>query len=329
MSLEKSIAEQVLHDPVLSNSPLPLRERFYPQGFPLDLETNSTDIMQAAAERWGLFSQAFDEAPVRFSLGVRPGESRELPAQSKVWSREHLMSFTANVENFAMVDFKQGYGFGWITPEVASNHPLVRYRFLTGPVLTMISQRSLAPMHCALVSRNGCGVAFAGKSFAGKSTLAYACARTGWTFLSDDGTDLVRNRSDRYAIGDPHTMRFREDARRLFPELADQLVAARPNGKIGIELFTRDLPIETATGCAIDHIVFLNRDESATARLRRYSKEDALADFEQHASYGTADVRTAQLRCYRRLLGAHIWELHYSDLDGAIARLDQLVDSGA
>jgi len=329
MGLKKSIAEQVLFDPVLSLCPLPLRARFYPLGFPLDLETNSADVMQAASEGWGLFKQAFDERPMRFSLGVAPGESREIPPQSKYFSREHLMSLTASADNFVAMDFKEAYAFGWVTPEVAADHPVLRYRFLSSAMLTMVAQLALAPLHCALVARNGCGVALFGDSFAGKSTLAYACARVGWTFLSDDGTHLVRKSSDRYAIGDPYEMRFREDAKFLFPELADRLVVARPNGKIGIEVLTNELPIETAPGCSIDHLVFLNRNESGATRLQRYSKDDAMTACEEYVVYGTADVRAAQSQCYQRLLGAGIWELHYSDFDGAIARLEQLVDSGS
>ena len=56
-----------------------------------------------------------------------------------------------------------------------------------------------------------------------RALLAYACARAGWTYVSDDGAFLVRGRDDRYAIGDPHSIRFRPDAPELFPELADRL----------------------------------------------------------------------------------------------------------
>jgi hypothetical protein len=239
------------------------------------------------------------------------------------------MSITANADNFVALDFKDSYAFGWVTPAVAADHPVLRYRFLSTAMLTMVAQLALAPLHCALVARNGRGVALFGDSFAGKSTLAYACARVGWTFLSDDGTHLLRKSSDRYAIGDPYAMRFREDAKFLFPELADRLVVARPNGKIGIEVLTHELPIETALGCSIDHLVFLNRSEAGATRLQRYSKEDAMTRCEEYVVYGTADVRAAQSRCYQRLLGAGIWELHYSDFDGAIARLEQLVESGS
>src|SRR5260370_25995450 len=146
MSLEKSVAEQVLHDPVLSAHPLPVRSRFYPLGFPLDLETNSADVMQAASEGWGSFPQAFDETPMRYSLGVAAGESRGILPQSKFFSREHLMSLTANTENCVVMDFKQGYAFGWVTPAVAARHPVLRYRFLSPATLIMVEQLALPPL---------------------------------------------------------------------------------------------------------------------------------------------------------------------------------------
>ena len=43
----------------------PIRARFYPLGFPLDLETNSEEVILAAKQGWGRFTQRFEEAPVR------------------------------------------------------------------------------------------------------------------------------------------------------------------------------------------------------------------------------------------------------------------------
>jgi hypothetical protein len=284
--------------------------------------------MEAAAEGWGRFERQFDAAPVRLHLGVAPSDNTQTPPQSLFRSREHLMFIVADPEHFMVCDFKQNFGFGWITEAVAADHALVRYRFLTAAGLTLIEQQSAASLHCGLVVRNGRGVALMGDSFAGKSTLSYACARSGWTFVSDDGTFLVRNRSDRYAVGDPHAIRLRETARPLFPELQDRLAIARPNGKIGIEVFTRELPIQTAPGCSIDHIVFLNRNEPGSARIRRYPKDDALRWCERYVTFGVREVREAQSRCYERLMTAGIWEMQYSDLEDAVMRLEQLVDSG-
>jgi hypothetical protein len=319
--------EQCGPDPVLSELEFPLRRRLYPLGFALDLATNSTDVIEAAIESWGSYLQIFDDAPVRFELGVAPGDSA-IPIRSKFRSRGHLMSMIANPENFVMSDFNTGSAFGWIAEQAAADHAVLRYRFLTPTVLMLLQQRALAPMHGALIARHGRGVALFGESMSGKSTLAYACARAGWTFISDDGTYLVRNSSDRFALGEHHAVRFRAEARRLFPELSAWMPGIRPNGKLGMQVFTRDLPITTGLGCPIDHIVFLNRREPGPTRLRGYPQERLLAWCAQGAAYGTPEIRAAQIQCYERLAGAGLWELCYRDLDSAITRLEQLVDSG-
>ncbi len=322
--------EKVFPDPVLSAFELPLRQTFYPLGFPLELQTNSVEVIAAASEGWGDFQQAFDEEPVRFCLGVLEGNGDAAPLETTVVrSREHIMSIIADPENFVICDFNRGLAFGWVTQSTAADHPLLRYHFLVAGGATLVSQRVFAPLHGALVMRNGTGVMLTGDSLAGKSTLAYACARAGWTYVSDDGAFLVRGRDDRYAVGDPHNIRFRPDAPGLFPELADRLVTIRPNGKLAIELPTRDLAINTAAGCNVNHVVYLNRALQANARLGRTCKDRAREEWSQHAAYGTQEVRQAQLDCQERLLTAQLWEMQYSDLDEAVARLEVLVDSGA
>jgi len=320
--------EQHLPDPVLSDFPLPLRRTFYPHGFPLELATNSPDVIQAASTCWGSNSQTYAEGPMRFNLGVLPAEKTRLPARSTFRSRDHLMSLIADPDNFVICDFKQNFAFGWVTQPVAANHPVLRYRFLNSVVNMMLEQQAVAMIHGALIERNGSGVALVGESFAGKSTLAYACARAGWTYVCDDGAMLLRNHTGRCAVGDRHVIHFREDARELFPELAQRLPIARPNGKIGLEVLTRELPLKTTPGCSIEHLVFLNRNEPGAARLRPYPKDQALAWLEQVITYGAAEVRAAKRRCYQRLASAGIWELCYQSLDDAIRLLDQLVDSG-
>jgi len=163
---------------------------------------------------------------------------------------------------------------------------------------------------------------------AGKSTLAYACCRAGWTYVSDDGTFLVRSRSDRYAVGDFSNVRLREDAVRFFPELANRLPVVRPNGKVALEIRTNELPIRTLPGHTIDHVVFLERQDSGRATIRRYSPDQAVAEWEQFASFGTDDVRAAQKRCHRSLMRAGVWAMRYADLADAIERLERLVHAG-
>lgn len=321
--------QKVIPDPVLSAFELPLHHTFYPLGFPLEIQTNSVEVIAAASEGWGAFQQMFFEPPVRLCLGVMEGNGDALPLESVVRSRGHLMSIVADSENFVMCDFDRGFAFGWVTENTAADHPLLRYRFLLAGGETLVEQRAFASLHGALVVRDGSGVMLAGESFAGKSTLAYACARAGWTYVSDDGAFLVRAREDRYTIGDPYSIRFRPDAPQLFPELADRLPTVRPNGKVAIEILTAELDLKIAPGCQVDHVVCLNRERPCRAHLQQVPKERILEDWAQYASYGTQEVREAQRRCHERMLGAQLWEMQYSDLDEAVARLELLVDSGA
>jgi hypothetical protein len=308
----------------LQDVPLTRRATFYPLGFPLELVTNSEAVIAAAHQSWGMFGLTYPEAKVKLSVTVSDREDDCLPPRPVFRAHQHLMSIVSDAGNHAICDLSRGSGVVWVTQRVAENADFLRLRFLESSVMTTLVARYLAPIHSALISRNGVGVALCGESFAGKSTLSYASARCGWTFISDDGTFLLREGADRYAVGNPHSVRFREDAKFLFPELENYRVGLRPNGELGMEVRTSELPVATANGCSIDHLVFLRRSRSGPARVNRFNPDDALAWFESVAFYGPADVQAAQRQAYKRLLKADVWELHYSDLSDAIQLLDQL-----
>ena len=44
----------------------------------------------------------------------------------------------------------------------------------------------------------------------------------------------------------------KREAKQLFPELISRPITTRPGGKVGMEIFTRDLAIATAGGCMIE-----------------------------------------------------------------------------
>lgn len=297
---------------------------FFPLGFPMEIATNSDEVLEAAAESWAIFPQTSNDPPVRLEVQVQENNA-PLPLPPKFQWRGHLMSIVSDAANVALCDFRSNCALLWITAPVAANRGFLRFYFLDSAVLTLIQQRHLAPVHGGLIARNGRGVLLCGESGAGKSTLVYACARAGWTLIADDGTLLVREHAARYAIGNFRAIRLRDGARRFFPELAGRLSTVRPNGKRGMELFTSELPVSVASGCAIDHMVFLNRRGAGPARLDPHPRDRALAWCEQFANVGEPHVRAAMLRTYQRLAGAGIWELTYRELDSAIACLDELV----
>ena len=312
-------------DPLLASQEFSRSRTYFPLGFALNIETNSEDVLEAAAASWSFFPRAFEEGAITLSVGVSDGTERSLPKPPTFRSRKHLLSIVSDAENFLVCDFARGYHFGWISQAVAEELAFFRYYFLDVAVLTMVQQRFLAPIHGACVARNGRGVLLCGPSSAGKSTLAYGCSRAGWTYVSDDATFLVRSGPDRYAIGNCHSIRFRESTKRLFPELFSLSPSLRPNGTRRLEAFTRDLPISTTSACVIDHIVFMDRNQPGPARLERGSPERAFEWFAGFACYGEESVRNAQLESYRKLLRAEVWELQYRELPDALNLLDGIV----
>ncbi len=309
----------VMHDDVL-----PLRATFYPLGFPVEIATNSDAVIAAARQSWGLFPAASAETPLLLNLTILDRDDQRLPPRPQFRSHQHLMSIVSDAHNQVICDFNSGCASGWITRRVAENTAYLRVRFLESSVMSVLVAVHLAAMHSALVARNGVGIAFCGESYAGKSTLAYACARSGWTLISDDGTFLDRKRTDCYAVGNPFRVRFREDAKFLFPELADFKVERRHNGSLALEVPTQELPISTAIGSSVDHLVFLRRSRSGAARMNRFSASEALHWLEQSILYGPEHIRASQRQAYRRLVDAGVWELHYSDLSDAVELLGQL-----
>jgi hypothetical protein len=239
------------------------------------------------------------------------------------------MSIVTDARNFAHCDFRSGFAYCWLTTAVASDTQYLRYHYLEPIALTLLAQRYLAPVHGALVVRHGQGVLLCGESSAGKSTLAYACARAGWTFVTDDAVYLLRKSSRRFGVGNPHQIRFREDAKALFSELADRVALTRPNGKVGLELSTEALGLKTAAAHRIDHIVFLNRTEVQAATLSPMASAQAMKSWTQAANYGEESARHEQVKTYERLLASPIWAFEYSRLDDAVQRLNRLAISGS
>lgn len=313
-----------LDDTLVHDIPLPQRGMFFPLGFPVEIATNSEAVLAAAERAWGNFQAGHVATPVSLCLTVTAHDGPLPPARPKFRTLSHLMSIVVDSRNHVICDFSRGCAFGWVTRSVAEQPQFLRLRFLEPAVMTLVVAAHLAPVHGALVTRQGVGIALCGDSFAGKSTLAYACARSGWTLICDDGTFLIRGSADRFAVGNPYNMRFREDARRLFPELAGCVVGLRPNGAMGIEVNTSQMPVSTSTGCSIDHVIFLRRSSSGRATMNRYDRGEALQWLERNVRYGPEDLQAAQRQAYRRLLDAGLWELHYSDLLDAVEVLSGL-----
>ncbi|MGH9573824.1 MAG: HPr kinase/phosphorylase [Candidatus Acidiferrales bacterium] len=317
-------------DPLRFDFDFPLKACCHPLGFNLEIATNSPEVLLAAEESWGHFGKRFMFPPLQLRFGVLDAKRKKRFGTPEISGQWNLIAQIADEHNFVVSNTDQGISYGWFTADLVSERAYFRYHFLEAAFWMMATPMHLTPIHGACVNLGGRGVLLCGASGAGKSSLAYACARSGWSFLSDDSSNLVRTSDDRTVIGNPYQIRFRPSAVDLFPELRAYRVMPRITGKLSIELVTQAVPqIKTVTESSVDFVVFLNRCKGP-AELVPFARHKAFAYFEQQLCWGSDAVRSAQRASLKRLLGAEIFEMRYQDFDQAIAQLEMMVNtSGA
>jgi hypothetical protein len=328
MSGNLPFADSLMHDPLLYRWEFPHNITHYPLGFALHLSTNSTEIVNAARQSWGTYTDDFHATPVNFAIGIAGDENGALPPPPVARARRHLLSLISDVANFCMCDFSAGFAYCWFTPPVAHDPAYLRKFFLDPVGYTMVVYRHLAPVHGACVVRKGTGLLLCGPSGAGKSSLSFACARKGWTFVSDDFSYLVRGRDDRIVLGNPNEIRFRLSAKALFPELENRSRLFSSNGEASLELRTSELGyVRVSTRASVDHVIVLKRLPGASPRLAPRPLDITSADLQPPNYVGEEHVRDLQIAELRRLLPAPAHELIYDDLDSAVDCLEIFVDT--
>jgi hypothetical protein len=307
-------------DPFRREVKLQLESVYYPLGFPLHLATNSAEIHKSAEENWGRFTQAFDKPPLRVRVSVEPGGGRSRAPAYR--GQERLMVIAADGGNFAVCDHTRGSAFCWLTEGTAGDRAFTGYYFLEAMANYTLTQLYLTPVHGACVARNGRGVLLCGPSGAGKTSLAYHCARNGWTFVSDNDSWLVRESGGRLALGNPHRVRFRASARELFPEISGLEPAPDANGKMSISLAPRGIDIAYQT--CVDRLVVLSRQDTAEAAVLAVRSEDVFDRLLAELPVYDRGIRREQAACLRRIAGLNPVELRYGRLEDARFRLESL-----
>ena len=311
-------AAPVAPDPLLYGVEMPRIATFFPMGHAVEIATNSSAIETAAGKLWSRYPKLEAGAPVRLRVAVAAHEARLPPQPEMPRGQEHLVSIVHGTENFAVADLAQGFSFACLTQDVAEDQSSVTWYFLEPLVYLLLAARHFSQVHASCVMRNGRAVLLCGDSGTGKTCLAYACARVGWSLVSGDATQIVRASAGRIVTGRPFSIRFRESARQLFPELQRWPVRCGPNGKPDMEIDTADLKIDVAIGGQASHVIFLNRVRGAReASFHPVPFEEAFAQLDQAVVYGHEELRRQQRRSLAQLLELPALRLTYSDLNDA------------
>jgi hypothetical protein len=313
------------YDPQLRDIDLPLTGSYYPAGFRVDIATNSRDVLEAAEESWRHDKPEFECQPLEFRVVIQPQGA--LAAKPTFRMQRHLFSVVSDGNNYAILDSKAWFACFFLSEKTAADHAWLRWYYVESMAYLLLAQRYVAPIHAACVAKNGAGILLCGKSGTGKSTLSFACARAGWTYVSDDCTWLRADSDDRMAIGKPYQARFRDNAPSIFPELAGYATSARPNGKLSLEVPLSDFPrIRTASRCPIRALCFLDRGIGARPRAARLPPGETLDELLRDMGTYGPEVDAMHERALRRLQDLPVWRLHYESPDDALRLLSEITE---
>jgi hypothetical protein len=237
----------------------------------------------------------------------------------------HVFTLVLDAHNSAACDLDRCFGFGTFTPAVAANHLFLSFYFLDPLAYVCLSQRYLTPIHAACVARSGRGILLVAGPRSGKSSLAWACARAGLAYVSDDATWLVRDGPEPLLLGKPQRFRFRPDARELIPELAQLPAIETVIGKHSFEIRTAEVAgLSTAAQCRAGKIVFLDRQEQGPAEVSAVEPAEAQRRLALARTLVEPRVWAEQEASVEKLLDCGAVKLRYSRLADAVQQILKL-----
>jgi HPr Serine kinase C-terminal domain len=318
-----------LEDPLLAYTPLPYHHVLYPLGFPLLVKSNDSAVIRAAEISWGAFAPRSHEMPIELRFIVSEIPSRRRPPVPTFRAQANLLTLIADAHNYGCCDLGGGFGFACVTKATTTNRDYLRYHFLEAMASALLDTQYILAIHAACVGIDGHGVLLVGDSGAGKSSFAYASARRGWTYISDDGTALVLHKSGRYVLGNPQSLRLRPSASALFPEIKG--TGNLRNGKPTIEIRTETRHrVTTAYECTVDYIIFLNRQDSEPdpVSLKPLPQGEARRRLSTTRWPEELSINEDRFAAIERLLNAKAFQLTYKSFEPALELVEATVRGG-
>lgn len=316
-----------IYDPLLYRADFPHCARYYPYGFPVDVASNAREVLDAARESFGVYASRFDRPPLRVHVLVG-GAGSGLPPAPILRGQRHLLLWVSDQENFAAIDWRERFGYSCVTRATLADRVFLRWHFLDSLIYVLLELNYITSLHAACVAWHGAGVLLHGESGMGKSTLSYACAQRGWTYISDDSSSVIWD-GGRTVLGETHHFRFRADATNLFPELQGRTAGRQLDSKPTIEVLTADLPIRTAAECRVEHIVFLDRRPGVRAGVARVGSEEARERLQRDMAGFDPELDARRNAVVDSIAELPACELRYAHYEEAVPLLEQIVRDGA
>lgn len=323
---ERRLPRYDAEDPLGASIDLGFHHTLYPFGFPTHIKTNEQAVIRAAETSWSAFRPHFSLPPIDLRIIVSAISTRRRPPVPTFRAQANLLALVADSNNFGCCDLAAGFGFACLTKAATTHSDYLRQHFLEAMVYTLLDTRHTVAIHAACVEFEKHGVLFVGDSGAGKSSLAYACSRRGWSYVCDDASSLLLHKTGRRVVGNPQTLRLRPGALHLFPEIQGRSLLR--NGKPTIEIKTENLRhMKVAQESTVDYILFLKRAQvhNGSPSLSPLTRQDTFKRLMKNPWPKELAIHEQRSLALERVLDAQAYELSYWDFDPAIQLLEYLV----
>jgi len=305
-------------DPLHWGCPILFREKFIPLGTTIQVESNDETVIQAAVESFGRYGEPPRAArpEILLQLCVDPERHDRSPWPNPSYrALKHIFHIACGDTNFAVADLDTGSAVGFVSREIVQERSFFRYTFLECLFHVLVVRLSHTPVHCSTVALNGRGVLVCGRSGVGKTTLAYACARSGMQVVSDDVVHLCTNPVTHEITlwGNPWCLRLLPEAVHLFPELIGQKLKLKSDRQGCLEIdVSSHFPNAALVSCQPVALVFLERGQEPTPILYPISAELALGRLQQDIVLDEDSVVERHYSVLKQLVEVGTYALRYS-----------------
>jgi hypothetical protein len=305
-------------DPLHWGTPIRFQADFNPIGTPIRVESNHEAVIQVAQENFGRYGKPKPGEPPRFLLRVcidpihRAGPPWPKPSFR---SLNHLVHIACGDSNFAIADLDTGVCIGFVTEAMVEDASFFKSTFLDCLFYVLAVHHDYTPVHCSGVVSAGRGVLICGISGTGKTTLAYACVRSGLQVLSDDVVHLrIDSESSRLRLwGRPWFLRLVPEAGRFFQELHGLQPQLRSDHEWYLEIdVERRFPGSAVVSCEPQALVFLERHQDNKTRLQPLDVDSALKRLMKDIYADETSVIERHRQALVRLLRTPAYILNYS-----------------
>ena len=311
---EISLTSKNCPDPLYWGIPISFKERFHPLGTTIQVESNDPSILEEATRSFGRYGPPppFSKPRIVLQLCVDPEfhDAGSWPVP-QYRSLQHLFHIHCGEANFAIADLSLEKAIGFVSQEMARSGSFFRRTFLECLFHVLVVRLSHTPIHCSCVALNNNGILICGVSGAGKTTLAYACAKSGMQVVSDDVVHLQPDWvGDTITLwGNPWELRLLPEASKLFPGMAAGVAPHQTHLEINI---TKDFPGADRVSCRPYAIVFLERCSGEKVECVPLKPEVALERLKKDIVLDEEKVLERHYSTLSRLVRIGAYSLIYS-----------------